>query len=68
MREGIAAGYCDAFADVEASFNFSLSTYQPKALIVWGSSYSGALFFNLPQNIPKIYPASSDFQSPPEDR
>ena len=40
-------GYCDAFLDLEAAFQYTKSNQLANKVIVWGSSYSGALVFRL---------------------
>lgn len=40
-------GYCDAYPDLQAALDFVLSQNEAKRVIVWGSSYSGALVFRL---------------------
>ena len=40
---GLQTGYVDAYADLQAALAHVESTYVPKELIVWGSSYSSSL-------------------------
>jgi Lysophospholipase len=40
---GLETAYTDAYADLQAALNYVESTYAPKKLIVWGSSYSSSL-------------------------
>ena len=40
---GLATAYPDAYADLQSSLSYVESTYAPKKLIVWGSSYSSSL-------------------------
>ena len=40
---GLPTAYPDAYADLQSALNYVESTYTPKKLIVWGSSYSSSL-------------------------
>ena len=40
---GLPTGYVDAYADLQAALTYVETTYAPKRLIVWGSSYSSSL-------------------------
>lgn len=40
---GLPTAYPDAYADLQAALQYVESTYAPKKLIVWGSSYSSSL-------------------------
>ena len=42
-----AAGYCDAYADLEAALDYVIEQALAEEAIVWGSSYSGALVVQL---------------------
>lgn len=44
---GGSTGYCAAYPDLEAALAFAHRHYHPRRLLVWGSSYSGALVFRL---------------------
>ena len=39
--------YIDAYVDMQAALDFVLMKFNPKKLIIWGSSYSAALSFKL---------------------
>ena len=40
---GLQTGYVDAYADLQAALTYVETTYVPKEVIVWGSSYSSSL-------------------------
>jgi len=40
---GLPTSYTDAYADLQSALNYVESTYAPKKLIIWGSSYSSSL-------------------------
>ena len=40
---GLHTSYTDAYPDLQAALSYVESTYAPKKLIVWGSSYSSSL-------------------------
>lgn len=40
-------GYCEAFPDLQAALNYAVNEGLADEMIVWGSSYSGALVFRL---------------------
>ncbi len=40
---GLLTSYTDAYADLQSALSYVESTYAPKKLIVWGSSYSSSL-------------------------
>ncbi len=42
-EKNLPTGYTDAYLDLEAALRFVEQEYQPKQLIVWGSSYSASL-------------------------
>lgn len=42
-KKGKKTEFVDAFQDLEASINYVKETYNPKKLIIWGSSYSSSL-------------------------
>lgn len=42
-KEGKKTEFIDAYQDVEAAISYVKKTYQPKKLIIWGSSYSSSL-------------------------
>ena len=47
LKEGVANGYCDAYPDLQAALNFTVKKGLAKEVVVWGSSYSGALVVQL---------------------
>ena len=47
LSEGVPAGYCDAYPDLEAALSYAQSHYAAGKVTVWGSSYSAALVFQL---------------------
>ncbi len=44
---GRSTDYCAARPDLEAALAYARRTWRPRRLVVWGSSYSGALVFRL---------------------
>ena len=40
---GLPTSYTDAYADLQSALSYVESTYAPRKLIVWGSSYSSSL-------------------------
>lgn len=44
---GRATDYCAAWPDLEAALDYARRTWHPRRLVVWGSSYTGALVFRL---------------------
>lgn len=55
LPDGSNPGYCDAYPDLQAALDFVLSQGEAEEVIVWGSSYSGALVFRLAaENVGKI--------------
>ena len=47
LPAGSNPGYCDAYPDLQAALDFVLSHGEAEKVMVWGSSYSGALVFRL---------------------
>lgn len=47
MAEDTPSGFCDAYPDLEAALNFAHDRDPDGSVIVWGSSYSAALVFQL---------------------
>lgn len=47
LAEGTAADYCDAYPDLQAAVNYVVEKGIAQKVIVWGSSYSGALVYQL---------------------
>lgn len=45
-------GYCEAYPDMEAAFQFTGEAAKSAPVVVWGSSYSAALVFTLAANHP----------------
>lgn len=43
--KGKKTNYIDALADMQAALDYVQTTYKPKKLLIWGSSYSSALAF-----------------------
>ena len=50
LPEGTPNGYCDTYKDVEAALQYTKSNRLADSVIAWGSSYSGALVFQLATN------------------
>ena len=49
---GLHTSYTDAYPDLQAALSYVESTYAPKKLIVWGSSYSSSLALILASEYP----------------
>ncbi len=47
LAEGTPNGYCDAYPDLQAAVDYVMDKGLAERVIVWGSSYSGALVFQL---------------------
>lgn len=47
LVEGTASGYCETYPDLEAALMYVESLNRSGPTIVWGSSYTGALVFQL---------------------
>jgi pimeloyl-ACP methyl ester carboxylesterase len=45
--KGLAMKYPDAYQDMQAALNYVYEKYEPKVMLIWGSSYSAALSFIL---------------------
>ncbi len=58
--EGYKTSYWDAREDLIASVKWVKDTYNPKKIIVWGSSYSAALVFTLADD-PTVKPLISAY-------
>ncbi|MDH7444838.1 alpha/beta hydrolase [Aquimarina sp. 2201CG14-23] len=43
QKQGKQTEFVDAFQDIEAAVDYVKKTYNPKKIIIWGSSYSSAL-------------------------
>jgi pimeloyl-ACP methyl ester carboxylesterase len=54
LPENTANGYCDAAADLQAALDFVVKNELAKRVVVWGSSYSGALVFQLAAKNPDL--------------
>lgn len=62
-RDGLPKGtpdhYCDAYSDLQAALAYVIKNEFAEKVIVWGSSYSGALVFRLaadnPENIIAVF-------------
>ncbi|MEL7487664.1 MAG: alpha/beta fold hydrolase [Pseudomonadota bacterium] len=46
-------GFCDAYPDLEAALDYAKKTAAGAPVVVWGSSYSAALVFQLAANHPE---------------
>jgi pimeloyl-ACP methyl ester carboxylesterase len=58
---GLPTNYPDAYPDLEAALSYVVSTYAPKKLIVWGSSYSSSLVLVLASEHPNEIAAVLSF-------
>ena len=47
LKPDVSTDYCDGYPDVEAALDYVQDHYLADTVIVWGSSYSGALVFQL---------------------
>jgi alpha-beta hydrolase superfamily lysophospholipase len=55
-ENGKSTNYIDAYVDMHAALDFVIKTYNPKNLIIWGSSYSAALSLKLAvENTGKVH-------------
>lgn len=45
LAPGTPAEYCDAYADIEAALTYTMREGLAESVVLWGSSYSGALVF-----------------------
>jgi pimeloyl-ACP methyl ester carboxylesterase len=54
LPENTADGYCDAVADLQAALDFVIAHELAERVVVWGSSYSGALVFQLAAKNPRL--------------
>jgi pimeloyl-ACP methyl ester carboxylesterase len=54
LSDSAANGYCDAAADLQAALDFVISNKLAQRVVVWGSSYSGALVFQLAAKNPEL--------------
>ena len=61
LSEGTKSGYCDAYADLQAALNFVMENGAAEKVMVWGSSYSGALVFRLAAENPNTVSAVMAF-------
>jgi len=52
LADGTPKGYCDAYPDLQAALNMTIDQGHADKAFVWGSSYSGALIFQLAANNP----------------
>ncbi len=53
LAEGVPADYCDAYADLEAALDHVIAAGLAERVVLWGSSYSGALVFRLAAEHPE---------------
>ena len=61
LKAGVPDGFCDAYADLSAALSFARATYGGQKIIVWGSSYSAALVFQLVAKNPEAITAAIGF-------
>lgn len=54
LAEGTPNGYCDAYPDLQAAVDYVMDKGLAERVIVWGSSYSGALVFQLAAKNPDV--------------
>ncbi len=54
IAEGTPDGYCHAYPDLEAALSYARSHDGERKVIVWGSSYSAALVFQLAAKNPDM--------------
>ncbi len=47
LPEDTATGFCDAYVDLQAALEYVITTDMAETAIIWGSSYSAALVFQL---------------------
>ena len=47
IDESVPTGFCDGFPDFEAAVDYVLDSELAETVVAWGSSYSGALVFQL---------------------
>ncbi len=52
LKPDVSTEYCDGYPDVEAALDYVHDNYLAETVIVWGSSYSGALVFQLANTRP----------------
>ncbi|MEO1028957.1 MAG: alpha/beta fold hydrolase [Pseudomonadota bacterium] len=71
LPEGVAYTYCDAYPDLERAVDYALEASLANEVIVWGSSYSAALVFQLaaknPGKISALVSASPASGDPMKD-
>ena len=53
LPDNAPSDYCDAYADLEAALAFVINEELADRVVVWGSSYSGALVFQLAAKEPE---------------
>ena len=53
LPENIVVSYCDAYADLQGALDYVVNNNLSNDIIVWGSSYSGALVFQLAAKNPE---------------
>jgi pimeloyl-ACP methyl ester carboxylesterase len=56
-KMGLARGYLDAYADLEAALAYARKALGATRIIVWGSSYSASLVFRLAAEHPDVVTA-----------
>ncbi len=52
LNPDVSTDYCDGYPDLEAALDYVHDNYLAETVIVWGSSYSGALVFQLANTRP----------------
>lgn len=61
IKAGKKTEFIDAFQDIEATVTFVKKTYQPKKIIIWGSSYSSSLVLKYAGDYPDSVDAVLSF-------
>ncbi len=60
-KSGKPTEFIDAFQDIEAAVSYVKTTYSPKKVIIWGSSYSSALVLKYAGDYPEEVQAVLSF-------
>ena len=60
-KEGKKTEFLDAFQDIEATVSYVKKTYNPKKIIIWGSSYSSSLVLKYAGDYPDSVDAVLSF-------
>ena len=61
QKAGKKTAYIDAFQDIEATVSYVKKTYNPKKIIIWGSSYSSSLVLKYAGDYPNSVQAVVSF-------